>query len=51
MHVFLIIVFLLVFVLVFVLKEKKSINKHKKNLNYTNNNTTEHVKQEKEKSE
>ena len=43
MHVFLIIVFLLVFVLVFVLKEKKSINKHKKNLNYTTK-TTENKK-------
>jgi preprotein translocase subunit YajC len=42
-HIFLIIVFLVIFVLVFVLKEKKSINKHKKNLNYTTK-TTENKK-------
>lgn len=34
MPIFLIIVFLVVVVLVFVLREKKSINKHKKNLQY-----------------
>lgn len=34
MQIFLIIVFLVFMVLVFVLREKKSINKHKKNLQY-----------------
>ena len=34
MQIFLIIVFVVFMVLVFVLREKKSINKHKKNLQY-----------------
>ena len=34
MQIFLIIVFIVFMVLVFVLREKKSINKHKKNLQY-----------------
>ena len=38
MPIFLIIVFVVIFALVFALKEKKSINKHKKNLNYTAGN-------------
>lgn len=33
--IFLIILFLVIFVLVFVLREKSSINKHKKNQHYT----------------
>jgi len=47
MPIFLIILFLIVFVLVFVLREKKSLNKHKKNIQYD-----EEVKQNnKKKSE
>lgn len=38
MPVLLIIVFLVVFVLVFVLREKRSINKHKKNQSYKSKN-------------
>ena len=34
MPIFLIIVFLVFFVLVFVLREKKSLNNHKKNIQY-----------------
>jgi len=34
MPIFLIIVFVVFFVLVFVLREKQSLNKHKKNLQY-----------------
>ena len=35
MPIFLVILFLVVFVLVFVLREKKSLNKHKKNIQYS----------------
>ena len=45
MPIFLIIVFLVVVVLVFVLREKKSINKHKKNLQYN-----DEVKQDSKKN-
>ena len=37
MTLFLIVIFVIIFVIVFVLREKPSINKHKKNQNYTPN--------------
>jgi cbb3-type cytochrome oxidase subunit 3 len=43
--IFLAIVFLVVLVLVFVLREKKSVNKHKKNLQYN-----DEVKQDRKKN-
>lgn len=45
MPIFLAIVFLVVLVLVFVLREKKSVNKHKKNLQYG-----DEVKQDRKKN-
>ncbi len=45
MPIFLAIVFLVVLVLVFVLREKKSVNKHKKNLQYN-----DEVKQDRKKN-
>lgn len=44
--IFLIIVFLVVFVLWFVLREKSSINKHKKNQNYSTKEQREKGKTE-----
>lgn len=47
MLIFLIIVFAVVFVLVFVLSEKKSINRHKKNLHYMDKDEKQNTDDEK----
>lgn len=49
MPILLIIVFLVVLVLVFVLREKRSINKHKKNQNYESKNVHGITKSTKDK--